>query len=163
MRRFAVRPIVEDDWDRLRGLRLEMLEDTPLAYLDTLAEARRVDDAGWRARAERQTGPGSITVLAESDGRLVGTMGGYLASGRDPMLVSVFVTPAWRGSGLSALLLAPVEEWAGTHGTALALEVHERNPVAIRAYERLGFVATGRTTAYPLEAGGLELEMVKAV
>ena len=35
----TIREIEERDWVRLRALRLEMLEDTPIAYLETLATA----------------------------------------------------------------------------------------------------------------------------
>ena len=59
-----------------------------------------------------------------------------------------------------AALIAPIEEWSRENGGALTLHVHEDNPRARRAYERLGFVATGRTVRYALDATQRELEMV---
>jgi len=41
--------------------------------------------------------------------------------------------------------------------------VHQDNPRAIRAYERLGFTATGTTFPYALDATQRELEMVKVL
>ena len=59
-----VRAIVPDDWARLRALRLEMLADTPLAYLETLATAEALTDADWQARARRNAQPGSVAFVA---------------------------------------------------------------------------------------------------
>jgi GNAT superfamily N-acetyltransferase len=79
------------------------------------------------------------------------------------MLVGVYVAPDRRGdgAGVTRALLDEVERWALGHGPTLRLEVHEDNPRARRFYEKLGFVLTGRTSTYPLEPGGLELEMIK--
>ncbi len=50
-------------------------------------------------------------------------------------------------------------EWARDVDDAeLALDVHEDNARALRAYARLGFVDTGRTTEGP---NGVEREMVR--
>ena len=51
--RAEVRRIVPDDWPALRALRLEALEDTPIAFLETLEAARALGDEAWRARAAR--------------------------------------------------------------------------------------------------------------
>lgn len=41
---FAVRALVEEDWDLLRGLRLVALADSPEAFATTLDEARRISE-----------------------------------------------------------------------------------------------------------------------
>ncbi len=161
MRRFAVRAMVEDDWALLRDLRLEMLADTPIAYLETLEAARRHGEGHWR-RSARGHGRGVKLVAETSAGRWVGTMGGVLAEGV-PTLVAVYVSPDFRGrrTGVTDALLDAVEAWARDHGDQLRLEVNEFNPRAIAAYESRGFVRTGRTLPYPLQPPSLELEMVK--
>ncbi|SFR68981.1 Acetyltransferase (GNAT) family protein [Agromyces sp. CF514] len=160
----TIRTTREEDWRQVRELRLEMLQDTPLAFGETYEHALGVSEAVWRMRAARGTTPGQTSVVAIDRDRWVGHMGGWVpdaASG--PLLVGVYVSPAYRGDGrgVSRRLLEAVEEWALGHGDALRLEVHEQNPRAIAFYEKLGFSLTGHSRAYELEPGGLELEMIK--
>lgn len=160
----VIRTTRESDWREVRALRLEMLRDTPLAYLETLEHALAVDEDTWRHRARRGETAGQTSVVAIEDGRWVGHMGGYIPdAATGPMLVGVYVAPDRRGdaAGVTRALLDAIERWASAHGSTLRLEVHEDNPRARRFYEKLGFVLTGRTSTYPLEPGGLELEMIK--
>ena len=53
----TVRRTVEADWQRVRDLRFEMLEDTPLAFLESLADARLHTEAQWRAAAAGRADP----------------------------------------------------------------------------------------------------------
>ncbi len=161
MTELRVRPITEPDWAAWKALRLEMLADTPIAYLETLATARAYPDSHWRRQA-RGRGDALRLVAEAPDGRWLGTMGGVLAGGT-ATLVAVYVTPTARGrrAGVTDALLDRVEAWALRHGDQLRLEVNELNGRAIAAYESRGFFRTGRTSPYPLEPPSLELEMVK--
>ncbi|MWB98063.1 GNAT family N-acetyltransferase [Agromyces seonyuensis] len=169
---FHVRRTTADDWRQVRALRLEMLEDTPLAFLETMEHALAQPEAEWRNRGARGSHPGRIALAAiESDpvspngeGRWIGTMGGFVPDAKTgPMLIGVYVSPDYRGSraGVADALLDGIEEWARMQATTLTLEVHERNPRATRFYERRGFHDTGARTPYPLVAGDLEVVMVK--
>jgi GNAT superfamily N-acetyltransferase len=158
---FVVREVVEQDWVRLRALRLEMLADTPIAYLETLETAEAHPVSHWKRHARGR--PSSVKLVAEApDGRWLGTMTGIVSEGV-PTLVAVYVAPDARGAGagVTDALLAGIETWAAARGDQLRLEVNELNGRAIEAYRRRGFVLTGRTTPYPLEPPSLELEMVK--
>ena len=161
----TVRPIVEDDWRAARALRLEMLADTPLAYLETLEQAEAHPDEFWRDRARKGLTDTSITVVAiTEEGRWVGSMTALvLGDGGDPWLVAVYVAPDARGAaaGVTDALLARIEEWARPRGSGLLLEVNEENPRAIAAYRKRGFVETGRSRPYPLDPRTRELEMRK--
>lgn len=160
----VIRTTTEDDWREVRTLRLEMLRDSPLAFLETVEHALEVDEAGWRLRAARGTTPGQTSVVAIEGRRWIGHMGGYIPDATSgPVLVGVYVSPEYRGeaAGVSRRLLDAVEDWARLHGDTLRLEVHEANPRARRFYEKLGFTMTGRSREYELEPGGLELEMIK--
>jgi len=160
----VIRTTTEDDWPSVRTLRLEMLQDYPLAYGETLAHALRVDEKGWRLRAARGSTPGQTSIVAIDGDRWVGQMGGFLPdAATGPLLVGVYVAPDYRGdaAGVTRRLLAAVEDWARQFGDTLRLEVHEDNPRARRFYEKLGFTFTGRSREYELEPGGLELEMIK--
>ena len=160
-----IRSTVEDDWSQVRALRLEMLEDTPIAFEETLEHARAQAEDEWRRRAARGSVGNSIRLAAIlPDGRWVGTMGCYIPAGTTvPYLVGVYVAPDQRGArrGVTDAMLDAIDEWAISRGTTLMLEVHETNDRARAAYAKRGFVATGRTRAYPLPPHGLEVEMVK--
>lgn len=165
--RFIVRGTLPDDWREVRALRLRALADTPIAFGETVATARRHDEQTWRSRASRDQQEHSTLLAAiTDDGTWVGTMGGYVEGTPDapmPMLVGVFVEPAFRGRriGVADALLEGVEAWARVEGPALTLHVHEDNPRAIGFYESRGFVRTGRTFPYPLAQGSRELELRK--
>jgi GNAT superfamily N-acetyltransferase len=162
---FRIDRIAAGDWQRMRELRLEMLADTPLAFLETLDEARREPEVGWQSRIARAMREGSIGLAAvdTASGAWLGTMSAYLDGKGDAMLVSVYVTPAWRGTakGLTDALLDEVETWvrAAVPSGRLRLHVHEDNPRARAFYERRGYVATGRTIPYPLDRTHNEIEM----
>jgi GNAT superfamily N-acetyltransferase len=161
---FTIRTTRQDDWQAVRALRLEMLRDYPLAYGETLEHALTVDEAGWRLRAARGESATQTAIVAVEGERWIGAMGCYLPDTiTGPMLVGVYVAPDRRGddAGVTRALLAEIEHWAAAHGDTLRLEVHEANPRARRFYEKLGFTLTGRSRAYELEPGGLELEMIK--
>lgn len=160
---FRIRPVAESDWPEVRALRLEMLRDTPLAFGETLATARRHDEAEWRRRAGRSAaGRSSSFAATDRRGAWIGTMGGYLDAELGAVLVSVYVTPPWRGAtGVVDALLDHVEDWAREHGDTLHLHVHALNPRARAAYLRRGFVPTGRLVPYVLDATQSEIEMVK--
>jgi ribosomal protein S18 acetylase RimI-like enzyme len=162
---YGVRRTVEEDWPEVRALRLEMLADTPLAYLETLDHALGRSEAEWRSWAREGSSEDSITVVAiAGGGRFVGTMMSKVPRGASgPFLFGVYVAPGFRGrsAGVTDALLDRIEEWAATRGSTLTLEVHERNARAIAAYRRRGFVETGHLRPYPLAAGGLEVEMIK--
>lgn len=163
---FTLRPTVEADWREVRDLRLEMIRDTPTAYMESLDEALGRDEAEWRMRGRRGSAEhGTAVVAINSTGRWVGTMAGYVDPTVGALLVGVYVTPDYRGrgAGVTDALLTAVETWAATEGTRLTLHVHEHNARAIAAYEGRGFSATGETIPYNLDPTTNELEMVKAL
>ena len=165
--RFSIRPTTEDDWRQVRALRLEMLEDTPIAFGETLADALTRGEAEWKMRGRRGTTEGG-TVLAAitEDGRWIGTMGAYTPEFTTvPMLVGVYVTPRFRGAaaGVTAALLASVEDWAAQRSDRITLHVHEDNTRAHALYAKHGYQDTGRTFAYVLDPSRRELEMVKSL
>ncbi|WIB25994.1 GNAT family N-acetyltransferase [Curtobacterium sp. MCSS17_015] len=162
----VIRRTGRDDWAAFRDLRLRMLADTPLAFLETLAHARQLDEDEWRRRAGSGADDDTPCFVAEdvTTGAWAGIMGGRLDGGH-PLLVSVFVDPHHRGreSGVTDALLDAVEDWARGHGDRFLLDVHEENPRAIAFYRRRGFVPTGRRVPYPLPPHGEELELVKSL
>ena len=150
----VVRRVEPHEWPALKALRLEALQDTPVAFCEAYADAVEAPDSEWQHRAARgAVGGDSIQVLAWEHDVPVATSVGYLDAG-DAVLAAVYVTPARRGHGLLDVLVEQVAAWAREQGAArLRLLVHESNAPAARAYARLGFVVTGHREPYPLGPG----------
>jgi ribosomal protein S18 acetylase RimI-like enzyme len=99
--------------------------------------------------------------VAEEDTTTFGIAGG-MADPENPAgawLVSMWVAPERRGSGLADQLVAAVTAWAESEGRSwIRLHVEEYNARALRCYQRLGFEPTGRRLHRPRD-GRWELEM----
>ena len=157
-----LRRVVRDDWPALKALRLEALQEAPIAYCERYADAVRETDEGWQARTARGAeGGDSFQVLAWLRDLPVATSVGYL-DGDDAVLAAVYVTPACRGRGLLDAMVEQVAAWARTRSCPrLRLLVHESNLGAQRAYARLGFLPTGHREPYPLDPATDEVELVR--
>lgn len=167
-----IRRLHRTDWQLLRDVRLEMLSDTPMAYVESLAAARRQTDAQWQERAAAMSGDSSVTLVADdgTDGSPVhGLMRVVVKQPQDPglplqaMLISVYVAPEHRGLGLADQLLdeacavAAAELGAGV----IELGVHEDNARAKAFYERHGFEYTGASRPFPQDKTKLEVVMAR--
>jgi GNAT superfamily N-acetyltransferase len=161
--------MTEEHWERLRDLRLEMLADSPMAYVESLESALTVDEAEWRFRARRANLPGGRGVVAvdRAVDRYVGTMSSYTDAERGrTWVVAVYVAPDYRGgsTGVAGAMLDQIEAWAVEQGrTALHLEVHESNERAQSFYLKRGYAFTGQTQPYELDDSQLELEMSRTL
>lgn len=159
----TVRRIHPSDAARMRALRLEMLADSPLAFLETLADAAASPHGEFAARVARNAaGPFCAQFVADAGRRLVGHAGGMVAA-EDPavtVIFAVYLTPAHRGTGLLGRLVDAVAAWSRTSGRPeLLLEVVVGNDRAVRAYRRLGFVDTGVRLPHPVLPTLTELQM----
>ncbi|MEW2380947.1 GNAT family N-acetyltransferase [Micromonospora sp. NPDC047707] len=163
MARARVRRVRPRDAARMRALRLEMLADAPLAFLETIADAAARPHAEYAARiAYTSTGTDTAQFVADPGGRLVGHAGGTVAPEEPGLTVvyAVYVTPSWRGTGLLADLIDAVAGWSRACGRReLMLEVVVGNDRAYRAYQRLGFVDTGVRVPHPTIPTLTELQM----
>ncbi|GIJ28097.1 hypothetical protein Vqi01_32590 [Micromonospora qiuiae] len=163
LRRAEIRRVRPTDAGRMRALRLEMLADTPLAFLETIAEAAARPHAEYAARiAQVSAGTVNAQFVADPGGRLVGQIGGmaHPTESRVTLLYAVYVTPAWRGNGLLADLVAAAAAWSREcWRDELMLEVVVGNDRAYRAYRRLGFTDTGVRVPHPTVPGLRELQM----
>lgn len=167
-----IRRLQATDWELLRDVRLEMLSDTPMAYVESLAAARRQTDTQWQERAATMSGDSSITLIADdgTDGSPIsGLMRVVIKQPQDPsralqaMLISVYVAPEHRGLGLADQLLDEACAIAGAELGAGVIElgVHEDNARAKAFYERHGFEYTGASRPYPQDKARLEIVMAR--
>jgi predicted GNAT family acetyltransferase len=151
------------DAARMRALRLEMLADSPLAFLETLAQAASRSHADYRRRISQAAAGNQLAqFVADPGGRLIGHAGGTVLpeEPRTTVVFAVYITPASRGSGVLAELVDTVAEWSVAAGRPeLMLEVVVGNHRAVRAYERLGFEDTGVRVPHPVTPALTELQM----
>ena len=163
--KIVVRRVTEDDWPLLRAIRLEMLTDSPDAYLERVVDAEPRTEAEWRFRSNRGSSGATDLALAAEDpdqpDRWVGYLACFVDSPKQGHVVSVYVAPSQRGTGLAGQLLDGVIDWArGEAGLdRLHLHVHEDNARAQAFYRRYGFTATGGGFPYHLDPTKTELEM----
>nr|MDT0660250.1 GNAT family N-acetyltransferase [Micromonospora sp. DSM 115978] len=160
----AVRRVRPVDTARMRALRLEMLADAPLAFLETLADAAARPHAEYAARIAASAHGDRLAqfVAADGTGRFVGHAGGHALADRPQvtMIFAVYLTPAHRGTGLLTALIDAVAAWSLAAGRPeLMLEVLVGNDRAVRAYRRIGFSDTGVRVPHPVMPALTELHM----
>ena len=164
-RTFTVHRVTPADAGRMRALRLEMLADSPLAFLETLAQAAARSHADYRRRIiQASTGRQLAQFVADpgGNGRLIGHAGGTVVPEEPDVTVifAVYITPDRRGGPVLAQLIEAVAEWSLAAGRPeLMLEVVVGNDRAVRAYERLGFTETGVRLPHPVIPALTELRM----
>ncbi|MBF6398445.1 GNAT family N-acetyltransferase [Nocardia cyriacigeorgica] len=151
-----VRRVPADEWETARAIRLDALAGSPPGtFSTTFAEASTWDEQRWRAWAAPRT-----LFVAENDTVPLGSAAGWRADGQAE-LVSMWVHPVARGSGVSDRLVQAVIDWArnGGHPT-LGLWVLAGNHHAEHLYRRNGFRRTGRSQPCSPGDPRLENEMV---
>jgi ribosomal protein S18 acetylase RimI-like enzyme len=79
-------------------------------------------------------------------------------------VLSMWVAPTHRRSGLGTRLIDEVERWGQSLGVCeLLLNVTSNNLTAQSLYEKCGFVRTGMTHPYENDPALFEYEMIKAI
>lgn len=150
-----VRPrrIQPDDGLLLREVRLRALVTDPDAFGASYERDAAHDDEHWEERASgAASGNERFIALAEDDGQVVGMIGAYTPDEASHVrhLVSTWVAPEARGSGLGSELVAAVVQWARAAGASeVTLWVVDENRAAIALYEGAGFVPTGKKQPLP--------------
>lgn len=137
----VMRPVTADEWMLWRAARLEALRESPAAFGSQLTDWIEASEERWR---ERLSVTGAHDVLAFDGEHVVGMVSGMPVAD-DPTrteLISMWVAPSARGTGLAAALIDRIVDWATQAGASVVdLSVMPDNPAARRAYERAGFVA----------------------
>jgi GNAT superfamily N-acetyltransferase len=172
MNSWTVRRVTVEDAARMRALRLEMLADSPLAFLETIAQAAARSHDSYRARIAQAAAGGQIAqFVADPAGsgritRLIGHAGGTVLP-EEPgttVVFAVYLTPDCRGGKVLAELIDAVAQWSRSAGrTELMLEVVVGNDRAVRAYEKLGFEDTGERVPHPVVPVLTELRMRRRI
>lgn len=144
----ARRRLTADDAEAFAALRRAVVADCPRSMGLSLAEEEMRPLDGFRAQLSARP-PGGVFGLF-LDGTLAATAGlawpTPLPSGaHKAVLWGVSTAPPARRRGFARALVEQVVAQAFEHGARrVYLSVYLPNPEALRLYESLGFVATGR-------------------
>jgi ribosomal protein S18 acetylase RimI-like enzyme len=134
-----------DDWARFRAVRLASLLDAPAAFGSRHEDWLDAPEARWRARLTEVP----LTLVAHHGAEDVGVVSGQLAGESWAELISMWVHPAARGTGVAEALITAMVAWAGRQGRSTYLMVRSDNARARAAYERVGFVDRGVPDGWP--------------
>lgn len=154
-----LRHLTADDWRLWRTVRLRALAEAPHAFGSKLADWQGGDELEPRWRQRLTEVPTNVVALV--DGQPAGQVSGT-APGTDGRvdLISMWVDPSQRGTGLSGALIGEIVAYArGIGAPAVALSVKVANEPARRRYRREGFVETGEP---PHEVDELRMERALA-
>ena len=138
-----------DDWPAWRELRLLALEESPDAFGSRLIDwqGARDREEHWRDRLTSVP----FNVMAFEGGTPVGMASGVPAD-ESVELISMYVRPQDRGTGVADLLVDAVAGWADERGAvSVVLAVRTSNERAQAFYRRLGFEEVGPADAQPGE------------
>jgi ribosomal protein S18 acetylase RimI-like enzyme len=162
----VIEPITLQNLTLFKTVRLRALQEAPYAFGSTYTRESTFTDSEWTARLDRwngQRGAGFIAVDAGSPCGIAGTV----LDEKDPTradLVSMWTAPSHRQTGVGRMLVNHVLDWISARNVStLLLMVTSNNASAIRFYEKLRFVRTGRTEPYPNDPAVTEYEMSRPI
>ena len=145
----TIRPAREEDAPAYRDLRLEALQNHPVAFsADYAANLARPMTYWTEAVSPDNPNSGIKIHFAVHDQQLIGLCGITLTSSpkvrHSALLVGMYVRPDWRGLRIAERLVKASVDWAGTREIKIVkLGVTTTNTPAIRCYARCGFQVYG--------------------
>ena len=143
--------IAPEEWEAYKILRLEALRREPHAFGSSFAEAQDKPDSYWKSRLEAVAAQdGNWLLFAKDQGVLVGMVGAFV--GNIPAvaeIVSVYVSPAARGQGVSRkLMTALLDALRASEPVKRArLTVNREQASAVALYQKFGFAVVGEEAA----------------
>jgi GNAT superfamily N-acetyltransferase len=156
-----VRRLRAEEWPRWRDLRLAALAESPDAFGGTYQTEAAFEDAVWMARALRgATAENCATFIAEAGADWLGLAGVYTDADGVPEVVSMWVRPEARGSGLGKALLVAAVDFARPVAAGRVRICHVAANDAVHGmYSRFGFQPTGRTLSLERDSSIRMVEM----
>ena len=134
------------DIEKFRGLRLDALQESPLAFPGDYSTYVTRPNSFWEGRLKsHETG---TIFFAEHESHLIGMTG--IRRGEWPKtkhsaeIWGVYVLPEWRGLHIAETIIEACTGWAKANGVnTLHLGVTAASTSAIRCYQRCGFAICG--------------------
>lgn len=160
MQRVIVEELPEDDWARLRDIRLAALENDGQAFGGDLKAESAFDELAWREKFKLFSG-----VIAHVDGIDIGFMSVENLKGdfgATCWIGSCWIRPEYRGQGVLQSLFQFVDGRATERDWLIqGLGVWVDNQVAIRAYEKIGFEMMGEKQPSTRKPGMFYQRMIR--
>lgn len=135
------------DWERFRAVRLASLSESPAAFGSRYADWVDAPAERWQSRLSQVP----LTLLAQEATQVVGVVSGQPVGETWVELISMWVAPAARGTGVAGQLIGAVVDWAADQDRTTYLMVRSDNARARKSYERAGFVDTGIPGGWPAD------------
>jgi len=154
------RVLTEDEWYRLRDVRLTALRESPEAFLSSYEIELTYREDEWRAEFSR--GEWAIVIR---QGQAVGLLGATREAdtfSTERYLEYMWVAPEFRRSGVASNLIRTVFGRLFSSGIIpVSLWIIDGNEPARRLYERFGFVSTNEVQSIPTNPSRKEERMTK--
>jgi ribosomal protein S18 acetylase RimI-like enzyme len=145
---YRVEVLTENDWPRLRDIRLAALTDDPLAFLATYEREAAYDEQRWRWEFAR--GEWNVMLASDAD---VGVVGATREPGMPPHechLEFLWIAPGSRRAGAATMLLRTVLDRLRDSGVRTVwLWILNGNDPALSLYQQFGFQSTNERQALP--------------
>ena len=130
----------------LRELRLEALQNRPIAFASDYEEESQFPLSRTEEQLSDQTG--NAVFVAVVDSRLIGMTGigqyRHTKEKHNGIIWGVYVQPAWRGKGISGQMIEACIGWAKDRSVKFVrLGVAAVNTSALNSYIRAGFRVYG--------------------
>jgi ribosomal protein S18 acetylase RimI-like enzyme len=155
---FWVEVLTENEWARLRHVRLSALRDCPSAFLASYDREVVYGERRWRQEFSR--GEWNIMRADEEEAGLLGVTREPAMSSRECYLEYLWVAPGFRRAGVGTLLLRTVLDrlrYSGVH--TVWLYILNGNQGAMRLYQGFGFQSTNERQLLPDHPAGSEERM----
>jgi RimJ/RimL family protein N-acetyltransferase len=138
----TIRPAVNTDLPKLAEF-LQTLVDAERPFDPTLKEG----EIFYYDIQELISDKATEIMVVESNNEIIGSGYAQIRSAKSyekhevfGYLGFMFVSPEFRGQGISGLLLTALKKWILDQGiTEVRLQVYDENEAAVRAYEKAGF------------------------
>jgi ribosomal protein S18 acetylase RimI-like enzyme len=149
-----------------KSVRLRALRDSPSAFGSTYQRECQFSEQDWLDRVANLCSERAVGYLAFHQDKSCGIAACFLGE-QEPVtaqLISMWVDPAYRRTGVGRILVDAIAAWARDRGAhALQLMVTSSNDAAMEFYRRNGFSMTGHTEPYPNDPALIEHEMSRSI
>jgi ribosomal protein S18 acetylase RimI-like enzyme len=153
-----VEALTEDDWSRLRDIRLSALQDYPAAFLSSYEHETGYGEQRWRQEFSR--GTWNILLANDEDVGLLGVTREQAMSPQECYLEYLWVAPSFRRSGAASMLLRTILNCLRDSGVRTVwLYILNGNQVAMSLYQKFGFQSTNESQLLPDHPAGSEHRM----
>jgi ribosomal protein S18 acetylase RimI-like enzyme len=155
---FRVEVLTENEWRRLRDIRLTALNTDPTAFLSSHETELAHPEPRWRQEFSR--GEWYVMCAGGQDVGLVGATRGPDLPPHECDLEFLWVAPESRRAGAATILLRTVLDRLRDAGVRTAwLWILNGNDPALRLYEQFGFQSTNRRQPLPKQPSRYEERM----